>query len=84
LSPAHAHTALADEWVSTSGVPIEIKKYLLLLDWTGRELRRDKRGTIPDHLAPILDRHAPLTIEDPGAPGLTTRQAGKRPVVGAR
>ncbi len=28
----------------------------MLLDWTGRELRRDKRGAIPDDLAPILDR----------------------------
>jgi hypothetical protein len=28
----------------------------MLLDWTGRELRQDKRGAIPDHLAPILDR----------------------------
>jgi hypothetical protein len=25
-------------------------------DWTGRELRADKRGSIPDHLAPIMDR----------------------------
>jgi hypothetical protein len=37
-------------------LPIEIKKYLMLLDWTGRELRQDKRGAIPDHLGPILDR----------------------------
>jgi REP element-mobilizing transposase RayT len=37
-------------------LPIQIKKYLMLLDWTGRELRQDKRGAIPDHLAPILDR----------------------------
>ena len=29
---------------------------LMLLDWTGRELRADKRGAIPDHLAPILER----------------------------
>ncbi len=31
-------------------------KNVMLLDWTGRELRRDKRGAIPDELAPILDR----------------------------
>ncbi len=37
-------------------LPIEIKKYLMLLAWTGRVLRRDKRGATPDHLAPILDR----------------------------
>ena len=30
--------------------------FVMLLDWTGRELRADKRGTIPDHLAPIVDR----------------------------
>ena len=27
-----------------------------LLDWTGREIREDKRGVIPSHLAPILTR----------------------------
>ena len=37
-------------------LPIEVKRYVMLLDWTGRELRRDKRGAIPDELAPILDR----------------------------
>jgi REP element-mobilizing transposase RayT len=30
--------------------------YLSLLDWTGRQIRRDKRGAIPGHLAPILER----------------------------
>lgn len=30
--------------------------YLELLDWTGRQLRRDNIGAIPDHLAPILAR----------------------------
>jgi hypothetical protein len=37
-------------------LPIQVEHYLMLLDWTGRELRADKRGAIPDHLAPILDR----------------------------
>ena len=31
-------------------------EYLHLLDWTGRQLRADKRGAIPQDLAPILER----------------------------
>jgi len=27
-----------------------------LLDWTGRQVRADKRGVIPEHPAPILER----------------------------
>lgn len=30
--------------------------YLELLDWTGRQLRLGKRGSIPSNLAPILER----------------------------
>jgi hypothetical protein len=29
---------------------------LRLLDWTGRQIRREKRGAIPADLAPILQR----------------------------
>jgi hypothetical protein len=29
---------------------------LELLDWTGRQLRAGKRGSIPPHLSPVLDR----------------------------
>ena len=35
---------------------ISLSRYLQLLDWTGRQLRSDKRGAIPRHLAPILQR----------------------------
>jgi hypothetical protein len=37
-------------------LPIAIRKCVMLLYWTGRQLRRDQRGAIPEDLAPILDR----------------------------
>jgi hypothetical protein len=37
-------------------LPISVEHYVMLLDWTGRELRAEKRGAIPDHLAPIIER----------------------------
>lgn len=37
-------------------LPIQVEHYVMLLDWTGRELRADKRGSIPDNLAPIMER----------------------------
>lgn len=33
-----------------------VDQYLKLIDWTGRHLRSDKPGAIPEHLSPILDR----------------------------
>lgn len=35
---------------------MSLAQYLQLLDWTGRELKAKKRGSIPDDLAPILER----------------------------
>ena len=35
---------------------MKLDDYLRLLDWTGRQLRGDKPGSIPKDLAPILDR----------------------------
>jgi len=48
----------ATPWRATDKglLPISLDDYLELLDWTGRQVRADKRGAIPAHLAPILDR----------------------------
>ncbi|QDT02631.1 hypothetical protein K227x_10090 [Rubripirellula lacrimiformis] len=35
---------------------VSMPHYLELLDWTGRQLRADKIGSIPNHLRPILKR----------------------------
>ena len=35
---------------------MSLAQYLELLDWTGRQLNKAKRGSIPRHLAPILTR----------------------------
>jgi hypothetical protein len=37
-------------------LPMTLSEYLRLLDWTGRQLRRDKIGRIPAEFAPLLDR----------------------------
>jgi len=41
---------------SQSFLAMSLEDYLRLLDWTGRQVRRDKHGAIPASLAPILDR----------------------------
>ncbi len=46
-----ARRASNDEWIS-----LPLDDYLQLLDWTGRQIRLDKRGAIPNDLSPILDR----------------------------
>jgi REP element-mobilizing transposase RayT len=38
------------------GIPYTFRGYLELVDWAGRVVRSDKRGTIPDDLPPILTR----------------------------
>jgi REP element-mobilizing transposase RayT len=38
------------------GIPFNIKDYLELVDWGGREVKRHKRGYIPAHAPPILIR----------------------------
>lgn len=35
---------------------MDLATYVQLLEWTGRQLRSDKRGAIPANLAPIFER----------------------------
>ena len=51
-APRRLHARASDQGF----LPIEVEHDVMLLDWTGRELRADKRGAIPDHLAPIVER----------------------------
>ena len=41
---------------NTGCLPMPFSEYLQLLDWTGRQIRADKRGAIPQELAPIFER----------------------------
>ncbi|MES9943408.1 MAG: transposase [Candidatus Thiodiazotropha sp.] len=38
------------------GLPFRLKDYLELVDWTGRAILENKRGYIPDHKSPVLER----------------------------
>jgi hypothetical protein len=38
------------------GLPFRLKDYLELVDWTGRAILENKRGYIPSHQPPILER----------------------------
>ena len=38
------------------GIPFNLADYLELVDWSGRVIREDKKGYIPDHLPTILQR----------------------------
>jgi hypothetical protein len=46
----------AHERCGMTPIPIRKKDYLELVDWSGRQLRRDKRGKICTSLPPILER----------------------------
>jgi REP element-mobilizing transposase RayT len=64
LSPIELAKEVADETkhraifrASHKGcLPITLADYLSILDWTGRQIRKKKRGSIPSDLAPILER----------------------------
>jgi len=55
--PAEVARAAASRRASNKGfLSMDMDEYLRILDWTGRQVRRDKRGAIPNELAPILER----------------------------
>ncbi|WP_394170949.1 hypothetical protein [Saccharospirillum alexandrii] len=39
-----------------AGLPFRLQDYLELVDWTGRQIRTDKRGSIDQKAPPILER----------------------------
>jgi REP element-mobilizing transposase RayT len=41
---------------SEASLPMEVTNYFALVDWTGRAVRDDKRGAIPSHIQPVLQR----------------------------
>ena len=56
-SAAPAASTVSARRASDRGfLPMTLDAYLTLLDWTGRQVRADKRGAIPDDLRPILER----------------------------
>jgi REP element-mobilizing transposase RayT len=42
--------------VDVPGIPYALGDYLALIDWSGRVIRKDKRGSIDETLPPILSR----------------------------
>ncbi len=38
------------------GISFSLHDYFELIDWTGRAIREDKKGAIPSHISPILNR----------------------------
>jgi hypothetical protein len=55
--PTGADVAGSRHRASDKGfLSVSLESYLQLLDWTGRALRADKKGSIPEHLQPILQR----------------------------
>jgi len=39
-----------------AGLPFRLLDYFTLVEWTGRCMREDKRGAIPVHIKPLLER----------------------------
>ena len=46
----------SQDQASETAIPFALSSYLELVDWTGRIVRKDKRGSIPTNIPPILVR----------------------------
>jgi hypothetical protein len=46
----------ADELTQPPAIPFSLREYLALVDWSGRAVREDKRGSIDHHLPSIARR----------------------------
>jgi hypothetical protein len=81
-SPVEALRRLQVRASNQGFLPIQVEHYVMLLDWTGRELRADKRGAIPEHLASIVDRlgiNRSTWVETVRGFGRLFKQAAGRP-----
>jgi len=56
LTPAEPKRDQSPAAAQRGYLDMTFEEYVCLLDWTGRQIREDKRGSIPDHLAPIFER----------------------------
>ncbi len=54
LFPFIGNSSMAND--SLQGIQFSLQDYLELTDWTGRVIREDKKGAIPDHIQPILQK----------------------------
>lgn len=62
VASSAGHQSLAEPLCPINDVPlrdpprleISLESYLALVDWTGRLVRDDKPGVIPDHVVPVL------------------------------
>jgi REP element-mobilizing transposase RayT len=56
IASSVALQAFSDEGSGAARIPYSFKEYLQLVDWTGRTIRRDKRGHIDGSLPPVMTR----------------------------
>ena len=56
LEESHDSPLLVFSGQDQAGIPYSLEDYLVLVDWSGRAIRKNKRGHIPDHFPPILER----------------------------